>query len=253
MIDSLLLRLRRSGERVQRRGEEVAQSARLRLDIFQLGRELDTLYARLGRAYHGSATVGVLEEIRADIKRVEDEIVARERLMNELTTAQTAPTETTTLQTVALQVTGTPPASQSVPPVQPAASSFQAPASQISSSQPPSALSVWREKEAARMTDPASQPELIHGPATDATGRPDGENADPTRTTGGDPRHNPLTRHQDAPTEPHESGQGDKLQPTSHTASMGNEAARDEMVRHQGLLKEGEMATRDPDPLASKD
>ncbi|GGR14607.1 hypothetical protein [Deinococcus ruber] len=234
MIDSFLHGLKRTGERVQRRGEEVAQSARLRVDIFQLNRELDALYARLGRAYHGSASVSVLEDIRADIGRVEEEISSRERLMTELTST---PVE-------AAGVGGPKSAANPSPfAVSPSGASLQ-------HSEPPpaqAALSVWREKEAARMS------ELKQGPTTDTTGRPDGENADPTTTAGGDPHNNPLTQHQSAPTEPHESGQGDKLQPGEKTASMGNEAARDEMVRHRDLLKEGEMATRDPDPLASKD
>ncbi len=84
MIDGFLNTLRKTGERVQRRGEEVAQAARLRLDIFQLNRELDALYARLGRAYHGNASVASLEEIRAEIGRVDEEIAARERLLTEL-------------------------------------------------------------------------------------------------------------------------------------------------------------------------
>ena len=232
MIDSFLLGLRRTGERVQRRGEEVAQSARLRVDIFQLHRELDALYARLGRAYHGSAAVSVLEEIRADIGRVEEEIASRERLMTELTTP---PVETAG---VSVSKSAAKPSPFAVAPAPPTSTEPQ-PAQ--------TALSVWREKEAARMS------ELKEGPITDTTGRPDGENADPTTTAGGDPHNNPLTRHQNAPTEPHESGQGDKLQPGAKTASMGNEAARDEMFRHENTLKEGEMASRDPDPLASKD
>ncbi|ULH14407.1 hypothetical protein MF271_10185 [Deinococcus sp. KNUC1210] len=234
MIDSFLHGLKRTGERVQRRGEEVAQSARLRVDIFQLNRELDTLYARLGRAYHGSASVSVLEDIRADIRRVEEEIASRERLMTELTSA---PVETAGV--------GGPNTAATLSPfaVSPAGASLQ-------HSEPPpaqAALSVWREKEAARMS------ELKQGPITDTTGRPDGENADPTTTAGGDPHNNPLTRHQNAPTDPHDAGQGDKLEPGDKTASTGNEAARDEMFRHQNHLHEGEMATRDPDPLASKD
>ena len=231
MIDSFLHGLRRTGERVQRRGEEVAQSARLRVDLFQLNRELDALYARLGRAYHGSAAVSVLEDIRADIARVEDEITGRERLMAELTSV---PAETARVP---------------AEPGKKAASPFAVTLAPAPTDPQPAqtALSVWREKEATRMT------ELKQGPVTDATGRPDGENADPTTTAGGDPHNNPLTRHQNAPTDPHESGQGDKLEPGDKTASMGNEAARDEMFRHDNTLKEGAMATLDPDPLASKD
>ncbi|WP_180970170.1 hypothetical protein [Deinococcus planocerae] len=84
MLDNLLNSVRRGAGRVQRRGEEVAQVARLRLEVFQLTRELDLLYARLGRSYHAGADVGILQGIRDDIRRVDDEIGARERLMREL-------------------------------------------------------------------------------------------------------------------------------------------------------------------------
>lgn len=84
MLDNILNSVRRGAGRVQRRGEEVAQTTRLRLEVFQLTRELDTLYARLGRSYHGGADRGVLEGLRDDIRRVDDEISARERLIREL-------------------------------------------------------------------------------------------------------------------------------------------------------------------------
>ncbi|GMA15956.1 hypothetical protein [Deinococcus metallilatus] len=84
MLDNILNRVRRGAERVQRRGEEVTQSARLRLEVFQLNRELDGLYARLGRSYHAGADLEVLQGIRDDIRRVDEEISARERLIQEL-------------------------------------------------------------------------------------------------------------------------------------------------------------------------
>ncbi|GHF33991.1 hypothetical protein HNQ07_000193 [Deinococcus metalli] len=84
MLDSILNTVRRGAQRVQRRGEEVAHVARLRVEVFQLGRELDGLYARLGRSFHAGAEVSVLQGVRDDIKRVEDEIRARERLIEEL-------------------------------------------------------------------------------------------------------------------------------------------------------------------------
>ncbi|EYB67594.1 hypothetical protein DEIPH_ctg035orf0037 [Deinococcus phoenicis] len=84
MLDNILNSVRRGAERVQRRGEEVTQSARLRLEVFQLNRELDALYARLGRSYHAGADLDVLQELRGDIRRVDEEISARERLLHEL-------------------------------------------------------------------------------------------------------------------------------------------------------------------------
>lgn len=87
MLDDILNRVRRGAERVQRRSEEVAQTARLRVEVFQLTRELDTLYARLGRSYHAGADPEVLHSLREEIRRVDEEIQARERLMEELNQA----------------------------------------------------------------------------------------------------------------------------------------------------------------------
>ncbi|PTA68359.1 hypothetical protein [Deinococcus arcticus] len=84
MLDNILNTVKRGAERVQRRGEEVAHAARLRMEIFQLGRELDALYARLGRAYHAGTPAEVLSGIQDEVRRLEDEIRAREHLMAEL-------------------------------------------------------------------------------------------------------------------------------------------------------------------------
>ncbi|MBB5236045.1 hypothetical protein [Deinococcus budaensis] len=84
MLDNLLNSVRRGAGRVQRRGEEVAQTTRLRLEVFQLTRELDALYARLGRSYHAGADLEVLQGVQEDIRRVDEEISARERLIREL-------------------------------------------------------------------------------------------------------------------------------------------------------------------------
>ena len=84
MLDNILNTVRQGVEKVQRRGEEVTQVARLRVEVFQLGRELDSHFARLGRAYHGGAETDLLEGIRDEIRRVEADIESRERLIAEL-------------------------------------------------------------------------------------------------------------------------------------------------------------------------
>lgn len=84
MLDNLLNSVKKGAEKVQRRGEEVAQIARLKMEIFQLSRELDGHYARLGRAYHDGKDVDILSGIREDIRHTEDEIKGRERLITEL-------------------------------------------------------------------------------------------------------------------------------------------------------------------------
>lgn len=255
MIDGLLGGLRRAGERVQRRGEEVAQATRLRLEIFQLGRELDALYARLGRAYHGHAAVSALEEIRQDIARVDGEISAREQLLSELGTVgpelesasaralDTDPVATdpsgVALPGTAVGGAATTPASSAtaqaapsrarVASASPETLASQAPASQGSpaiqgSIAPPApspvagaALSVWREKEEARMSD---SEESVRGST----------NQDPTVV------------------------HSDEKPPTGDWAvGVGDEKERDRLYRHPNELKEGEAASRDPDPLADKD
>ena len=243
MIDGFLNTLRKTGERVQRRGEEVTQAARLRLDIFQLGREQGEMYARLGRAYHGNASVSALEEIRAEIARVDEEIAAREKLIAELGADPKEEAASPHPADLGVNLSKVPASPATV-------SSMNVAGIHPTPAEAPTALSVWREKEATRMTD---QDLKTTGPITDATGRPDGENADPTRTGGGDPDKAPYASSTGQATNPNEAGAGDKLQPTSDTASMGNEAARDEMVRHQNHLQEGKRATENPDPLANKD
>ncbi len=84
MLDNLVNSLRRGVEQVRARGEEVTQAARLRLDIFQLNRELDGLYGRLGRAYHANADLEVLASVRGEISRVDSEIAAREQQIADL-------------------------------------------------------------------------------------------------------------------------------------------------------------------------
>ena len=259
MIDGFLNTLRKTGERVQRRGEEVTQAARLRLDIFQLGREQGEMYARLGRAYHGNASVSALEEIRAEIARVDEEIAAREKLIAELGTDLKEEAASPHPADLGVNLSKAPASPVTVSPA--TASPATASPTNVAGLHPtpaeaPTALSVWREKEATRMTDHDKTNTLTTGPTTDATGRPDGENADPTTTAGGDLHSTPFTSHpggQAQATNPNEAGNPEKLQPGPNTASAGNEQAREELFRHKNHLEEGKRATESPDPLANKD
>ena len=212
MIDGILHRLRRTGERVQRRSEEVAQSARLRLDVFQLNRELDALYARLGRSYHAQGAVSVLEGIRADIGRVEDEIASRERLLSELSDTQVQEPE----EGQATPSAAPAPSELRISPFVPIASTL--PSSGHSAPPAQAALSVWHEKEAARMSSENNVPEGSSVPGN-----------------------------------PNESGNPEKPEVTGNAVGVGDEAARERLYRHPNTLKEGEAASRSPDPLAIKD
>ncbi|MFT2719972.1 hypothetical protein ACMT4L_08220 [Deinococcus sp. A31D244] len=200
MLDNILNTVKRGAERVQRRGEEVAHATRLRMEVFQLSRELDALYARLGRSYHAGADVEVLSGVREDIRRVEEEIRARERLITELG-ADAEQTE------------------QDMPAGSPAGTGL------VSAGTP-----------RAEPTVPAAVP----NPTQHTT--PEVRMTKDTAETG---------THANVPTTPDPTVQhsDEKLPLGDQTASMGNEAARDDMARHQNTIEEGKAASRNPDPL----
>lgn len=189
MLDNILDTVRRGAEKVQRRGEEVAQVARLRMEVFQLGRELDGTYGRLGRAYHGGAQPDQLAELQTEIRRLEGEIQARERLITEL---GSVPDEPGTVR---------------VEPDSPVAT--------------PTAT-------AAPTTAP-TVPAAVPHPGQEVF---------------------PMTKN-DVPTTPDPTMQhsDERLVPGDKTASMGDEAARDEMVRRRESIDEGKAASKNPDPL----
>lgn len=193
MLDNILNTVKRGAERVQRRGEEVAHATRLRMEVFQLSRELDGLYARLGRSYHAGAEVEVLNGVREDIRRVEEEIRARERLITELGAdpEQDMPGPATDTGLVSAATPASAPAPRTEPTV-------------------PAAV-------------PHPTPEVRMTKDTDT----------PIPTT-----PDPTVQHSD-----------EKLPLGDQTASMGNEAARDDMARHQNTIEEGKAASRNPDPL----
>ena len=82
LLGSIKETLRSSTEGLMQRGEDLAYTARLRMEIAQYGRDLDSLYARLGRAYHRRADFEVLEVIEQEIRRIEADIEQRERQMD---------------------------------------------------------------------------------------------------------------------------------------------------------------------------
>ena len=192
MLDNILDTVRRGAEKVQRRGEEVAQVARLRMEVFQLGRELDGTYGRLGRAYHGGAQPDQLAELQTEIRRLEAEIQARERLITEL---GSVPDEPGTVR---------------VEPDYPVAT--------------PTATAA---STAAPRTAP-NVPAAVPHPGQEVS----------------------MTKN-DVPTTPDPTMQhsDERLVPGDKTASMGDEAARDEMVRRRESVDEGKAASKNPDPL----
>ncbi|WP_291429801.1 hypothetical protein [Deinococcus sp.] len=206
MLDNILNTVKRGAERVQRRGEEVAHVTRLRMEVFQLSRELDALYARLGRSYHAGADVEVLSGVREDIRRVEEEIRAREHLIAELG----ADTE----------------------PERPAPATDTGPVSVAAPGHAPA------PRTEATVPAAAPYPTQLQHPTPEVRMTKDTETPNPTSTAPVPTTPDPTVQHSD-----------EKLPLGDQTASMGNEAARDDMFRHQNIIEEGKAASRNPDPL----
>ncbi|UQN07108.1 hypothetical protein [Deinococcus sp. QL22] len=219
MLDNILNSVRRGAERVQRRGEEVAQVTKLRVEVFQLTREQDGLFARLGRSYHAGADASVLQTVQEDIRRVDEEINARERLIQELNTAAAEPVDSSAMVHQEGKAQATSPQSGATEPTVPDAmprptQSVQSTATQISPVQinPMQINPVQMSKEAQPMT----------------------QNDDkPTSTT-----PNPTVEHSD-----------EKLPVTDAAIGVGNEAGRDKLYRRPNHLEEAENASKHPDPL----
>ncbi|WP_420596023.1 hypothetical protein [Deinococcus sp.] len=263
MLDNILNSVRRGAERVQRRGEEVAQSARLRVEIYQLSRELDALYARLGRAYQAGSDQAVLDSVSADVRQLEEDIAARERLIAELgeaedqadavqaAAARTRP-EGSEVQFVAesdvvpvnlsksteLNLGDLPDAGlDAAHPV--AASKAPPPAPTVA---PPSAAPLGK-------TSPSNAPRFVEQSAVVTV-------ASPTSAASRIWRAKEEERMSDDKVNPAgPSGEnvqddlGKELPARKDYSGVGDEAERDKMRRRPISLEEGERAERDPDPL----
>ncbi|CAM4168550.1 hypothetical protein [Deinococcus marmoris] len=251
MLDNILNSLQRGAERVQRRGEEVAQVARLRLEIFQLGRELDGHFARLGRAYHAGAEKDSLGGIQEDIRRAEEEISARERLITELGEDPKADGEMTVY---------TPDGVGRVS----AAGSDTLGSDAQGSVEPSGAgnrpnftksdgLAAGTEPNIPASVPHPQQPHFPQETTTMTNTRPDKEELEQQR---GKIDLNQTDRsHHDAadgdytgpdPTVQHAD---ELLEPGDKTASMGKEGERDKFTRHEEILEEGKRASKMSDPL----
>lgn len=246
MLDNILNSLQRGAERVQRRGEEVAQVARLRLEIFQLGRELDGHFARLGRAYHARAEKDTLGGIQDEIRRAEEEISARERLISELGEDPKADGEMTVytpdgVGRVSAQEDAAAQASVSNRPNftgTDAVTGVSAQATEPSIPAPvPRPQQPTIPQEVTTMTNPRPDKEKLE----QQRGQIDLNQTDRSHHDAADGDYtspDPTVQHADELLEP-----GDK------TASMGKEAERDKFTRHAEILEEGKRASEKPDPL----
>ncbi|HWG83949.1 MAG TPA: hypothetical protein VNT60_00600 [Deinococcales bacterium] len=77
--------LRKGLEAVREKGEQLTRYAQLKLDVVNLGRERDSLYGRLGRAYvESKGESATLEPLVAEIERVSRELTEREEALKKL-------------------------------------------------------------------------------------------------------------------------------------------------------------------------
>lgn len=92
LLDNLKKNLSKGYEFAKEKGELGARVARVRLDILNLNRERDMLFARLGRSYYfGRNDSSALEPIVRELERVHATIRDRESVLAQL--LQPAPTE----------------------------------------------------------------------------------------------------------------------------------------------------------------
>lgn len=92
LLDNLKKNLSKGYEFAREKGELGARVARVRLDILNLNRERDVLFARLGRSYYfGRNDSSALEPIVRELERVHATIRDRESVLAQL--LQPAPAE----------------------------------------------------------------------------------------------------------------------------------------------------------------
>ncbi|CAM3633727.1 hypothetical protein [Deinococcus frigens] len=240
MLDNILNSLQRGAERVQRRGEEVAQVTRLRLEIFQLGRELDAHFARLGRAYHAGAEQDTLGGIQDDVRRAEEEISARERLISELGEDPREDGEMTVYSP-----DGTP----------------QTPATDASAAGVSNRPNFTGADTPSRATEPnipaavphPQQPTTQQEVSSMTNPRPDKEQLEQQRgeidLNQADRSHHDASEGDYSAPDPTVQHADELLEPGDKTASMGKEAERDRFTRHKEILEEGKRASEKSDPL----
>ncbi|WP_064013932.1 hypothetical protein [Deinococcus puniceus] len=218
MLDNILNSVRRGAERVQRRGEEVAQVTKLRVEVFQLTREQDGLFARLGRSYHAGADTSVLQTVQEDIRRIDEEISARERLIQELNTAAAEPVDSGAVDRGAVV--------QQEGKIQPMSPQSGMTEPTVPDAMPRPSQSV--QSNAVQSNSMQSNPVQISKEAHPMTQNDD----KPTSTS------NPTVQHSD-----------EKLPVTDAAVGVGDEAGRDKLYRRPNHLEEAENASKHPDPL----
>ena len=91
LLDNLKKNLSKGYEYAREKGELGARMTRVRLDILNLNRERDVLFARLGRSYYfGRNDSSALEPIVRELERVHATIRDRESVLAQLLLPQPA-------------------------------------------------------------------------------------------------------------------------------------------------------------------
>ena len=113
LLDDIAGGLKKGLDYAKEKGELGAKIAQVRLDLVNLARERDGLYARLGKMYFTNRDdTARLEPIIAELQRVLAEVRKREEALDKLneTPAQAAPPEPThaapSVQTPSVHVSG---------------------------------------------------------------------------------------------------------------------------------------------------
>jgi hypothetical protein len=263
MLDNILNAVRRSAGTVQKRGEEVAQGARLRLEIYQLSRELDGLYARLGRAYRAGSDQAVLDDLSAEVARLDEEIAAREALAAELGEGRVVePADPA--QAVHEAAARTRPAvnpervsSETAEPNLGNLPDLSASARRpVPGSDAPRAARPNLVKQAPA---PSNAPTFVQRPDALASPSPTAPAPAASRIWRAKEKERMTDPKPSSPVNPagplHEATLEDTNknipdpQRSDDFGGLGDEAGRDKLYRHPNTLKEGQAATEHPDPL----
>ena len=83
-LDNLAKGLRNALDVANTKGKEAAQYTKLRYDIFQLNRDLDATYNKLGKQVFTSNTLEGTGEFFAEVRRLQAEIAQKEEELREI-------------------------------------------------------------------------------------------------------------------------------------------------------------------------
>lgn len=83
-LDNLAKGLKSALDVAKTKGEEAAQYTKLRYDIFQLNRDLDTVFGKLGKQVFTANTLEGTGEFFAEVRRLQAELAQKEEELREV-------------------------------------------------------------------------------------------------------------------------------------------------------------------------